>query len=83
MSETVSLELLGRQMQQMQADMRSLKRDMAMLRAQQSELPTLAQFQAGLTAIDERVTELVNGISASNERMEATLANIRAMLERH
>jgi len=80
MSETVSLELLGRQMQQMQADMRALKRDMAMLRAQQSELPTLAQFQAGLSAIDERVTELMNGVIASNERIEAML---RAMLERH
>lgn len=54
----VSLELLRGEMQQMQAEIRALKRDITMLRAQTATLPTMAQFQAGLTAIDQRITEL-------------------------
>jgi hypothetical protein len=54
----VRLELLGKQMLEMQVEMRALKRQMEMLHAHQSELPTLAQFQAGLTDLDRRVTEL-------------------------
>ena len=80
MSESVSLELLGRQMQQMQADIRALKRQMDILQAAQAHLPTLDQFQAGLTAIDARVTELATAVIASNERIEAMLTT---MLERH
>jgi hypothetical protein len=58
MDSTVSLELLGRHVTALQADMRALKRDMAMLRAQTAELPTVAQFMAGLADLDARVTEL-------------------------
>lgn len=54
----VELKLLGQQLKEIQVDLRAIKRDMAMLHAQQRELPTVAQFQAGLTALDARVTEL-------------------------
>jgi len=60
MSDNVELKLLGHQVKGIQTDLRAIKRDMAMLRAQQSELPTVAQFQAGLTALDARVTELAD-----------------------
>jgi hypothetical protein len=60
MSDNPDLTLLGVQVKAMQSDLRAIKRDMAMLRAQQSELPSIAQFQAGLSAIDARMTELAD-----------------------
>lgn len=51
------ITLLGKNVQTLQVDMRAIKRELAMLRAQQSELPTVAQFQAGLDALDARISE--------------------------
>jgi len=51
-SQTViDLTLLGTQV-------RSLQRQMAMLQAGQAQLPTLDQFQAGLSEIDKQFGEL-------------------------
>ena len=76
MSDNVDLNFLGQQVKEVQTELRAIKRDMAMLRAQQSELPTLAQFQAGLTAIDARVTELseeTNGLIRKLAEQVATM----------
>lgn len=58
--DNIDLSLILRRVQEAQIDIRALKRETAMLRAQQSELPTIAQFQAGLTDLDARITELHN-----------------------
>jgi hypothetical protein len=79
---TISLEFLGEQVKALQTDLRSIKRDLAMLRAQQGELPTLAQFQSGLDAIDERMTELVGPIVTQfTETHLETMAAIQALTE--
>lgn len=75
---TISLDLLGEQVKSLQADVRAIKRDLAMLRAQQSELPTVAQFQSGLTAIDERITELLEQNTQALARIEQMLADINS-----
>lgn len=63
MSET--RDAYGLLLQALQSDVRAIKRDMAMLRAQQGELPTVAQFQAGLQSLDDRVTELHTDMMAA------------------
>jgi len=68
---TASLEYLGKQVKNLQLIARSIQRDMAMLRAQQAELPTVAQFLAGLTSMDEHAIDL---------HLE-TLAAIQALTE--
>jgi hypothetical protein len=84
----VRLELLGKQMQQLQVEVRSIKRQMAILQASQSHLPTLDQFQAGLDAIDARITELMGemqtplaDLQASQARMEVMLTDIARKLD--
>lgn len=73
---TISLDLLGEQVKSLQADARAIKRDLAMLRAQQGELPTVAQFQSGLSSIDERITELLEQNTQALARIEQMLADI-------
>lgn len=74
---SISLEFLGEQVKALQTDLRSIKRDLAMLRAQQGELPTLAQFQSGLDSIDGRITEThletMAAIQALTEQVKAKL----------
>lgn len=64
MADTViDLRLLG-------THVRALQRQMAMLQAGQAQLPTLDQFQAGLTAIDSQFAELGDTIA---EKVTAAL----------
>ena len=53
----IDLTLLGTQV-------RALQRQMAMLQAGQAQLPTLDQFQAGLSEIDRQFGELAEVIAA-------------------
>jgi len=80
LSPNVRLELLGKQMQQVQVELRSVKRQMDLLRAQQSELPTVAQFQAGLDAIDARVTELFGELQTPLAELQASQVRVETML---
>lgn len=73
MSGTLDLSLVLRRVGEAQTDIRAIKRDLAMLRAQQSELPTVAQFQAGLTDIDARMTDLHNEIMAAIAKLTAVV----------
>jgi hypothetical protein len=57
MSDVVDLTLLGTQV-------RALQRQVAILQAGQQQLPTLDQFQAGLSAIDAQFAELGDVIAA-------------------
>lgn len=50
-------DAFGPLLERVQAQMRSMRRDVSMLRAQVGEIPTVAQFQAGLDEIDARITE--------------------------
>jgi hypothetical protein len=79
MSET--RDAFGPLLQKLQADVRSIKRDLAMLRSQQSELPTMTQFETGLDAIDQRMTELVDGLGKSQNRIEVMLTDIARKLD--
>jgi hypothetical protein len=72
-SGTLDLSLVLRRVGEAQTDIRAIKRDLAMLRAQQSELPTVAQFQAGLTDIDARMTDLHNEIMAAIAKLTAVV----------
>jgi hypothetical protein len=89
MSETVDLRALGILLHQVQGEVRGMRREMAMLRAQQGDLPTTSQFQAGLTEIDKQFVELGDSIaekitSAIGERLgriEEQLAAIAARLK--
>ena len=64
MADTViDLRLLG-------THVRALQRQLAMLQAGQAQLPTLDQFQAGLTAIDSQFAELGDAIA---EKVTAAL----------
>jgi len=64
MADTViDLRLLG-------THVRALQRQLAMLQAGQAHLPTLDQFQAGLTAIDSQFAELGDTIA---EKVTAAL----------
>jgi hypothetical protein len=65
MSETVDLRFLGTQV-------RSLQRQLAILQAGQTQLPTLDQFQAGLTAIDGQFVALADMIA---ERVTAAIGS--------
>lgn len=58
MSGTVDLTLLTQRVKELLNDIRAVRREMLMLRAQQNELPTSAQFSPRLAALDERVTKL-------------------------
>lgn len=60
MSETTNVDvtLLGTQV-------RALQRQVAMLQAGQAQLPTLDQFQAGLSEIDRQFHQLANTIAAT------------------
>jgi len=53
----IDLTLLGTQV-------RALQRQLAILQAGQQQLPTLDQFQAGLSAIDAQFAELGDVIAA-------------------
>jgi hypothetical protein len=46
----------------LQADMRALRRDIDMVREAQKDLPTVREFQSGLTSLDARVTELADEV---------------------
>ena len=72
MSET--RDAFGPLLAQLQAEMRSVKRDLAMIQAQQSELPTLVQFQSGLTSLDARMTEL-------HQETQRDIAAVTAMVQ--
>jgi hypothetical protein len=66
-------DAFGPLLAKVQAEMRSMKRDVAMLRAQVAELPTVAQFQAGLDAIDARITE-------THVETQTAIAGLTAMI---
>ncbi len=94
MSETMSLGLLGEQMHTMQADVRALQRQMAMLQAGLAEMPTRDQFQAGLGAIDKQFVELGTAIAETvttavgsrfdllEQRLDQTERSVEARLAR-
>jgi hypothetical protein len=87
MSATVDLTLVLHRLAEAQLDIRAIKRDLAMLRAQQAEFPTLAQFQAGLSAFDAQFVELGNIIAqkvtaAIGEHLDAIAARLDAMERR-
>jgi|KBSMisStaDraftv2_1062788.scaffolds.fasta_scaffold887098_2 hypothetical protein len=63
--DNVDLRLLG-------TNVRALQRQMAILQAGQAQLPTLDQFQAGLSAIDEQFTALGDVIA---EKVTAALGD--------
>jgi hypothetical protein len=65
MSDAIDLRLLGSQV-------RSLQRQLAILQAGQAQLPTLDQFQAGLSAIDGQFAELGDIIA---EKVTAALSD--------
>ena len=71
MSDKLDLTLLMEGVKTLQSDVRAIKRDMAMLRAQNSELPSTAQFQAGLQSLDDRTTELHNVTMAALAELTA------------
>ena len=77
---SISLDFLGEQVKAVQALVRAIQRDLAMLRAQQSELPSVAQFQAGLTEMDARFTELHAGIAKTLDTNTEALARIEQLL---
>lgn len=74
---SVSLDLLGSRVLALQSDIRSVRRELAMLRAQQGELPTAAQFQAGLDAVDQRITELHQELLDAIGELTALVASLR------
>lgn len=63
MSDTVDIRFLGSQV-------RSVQRQLAILQAGQAQLPTLDQFQAGLSAIDTQIVALADMIA---ERVTAAI----------
>jgi hypothetical protein len=65
MSEAIDLRFLGSQV-------RALQRQLAILQAGQAQLPTLDQFQAGLSAIDGQFAELGDIIA---EKVTAALSD--------
>jgi len=71
MSDKLDLTLLMEGVKTLRSDVRAIKRDMAMLRAQNGELPSTAEFQAGLQAIDDRITELHNETVAAVAELTA------------
>ena len=58
MSGTVDLTLLTQGMHALLSDIRAIRREISMVRAQQTEPPASTQVLARLTAFDERVTKL-------------------------
>jgi hypothetical protein len=75
MSDTVDLRFLGTQV-------RALQRQLAILQAGQAQLPTLDQFQAGLSAIDAQFVELGNIIAEKvTEALSEQLGTIAARLD--
>lgn len=62
MSGSVNFGWVTASIKKLQADIRALRREIDMVREAQKDLPTVREFQSGLTSLDTRVTELADEV---------------------